>query len=181
VDKEEFREFGYRFVDWVADYFTEVEKYPVMSQARPGQIKGAIPQIPPQGGEPMDQIFSDFQEIIVPGMAHWQHPSWFAYFPANNSPPSVLAELLTAGIGAQCMIWQTSPAAAELEEAVMEWLRQMLGLPAGLAGCIQDTASTATLCALLSARERVTHFQANETGVQQRLTIYASEETHSSI
>jgi len=181
VDRETFREFGYRFVDWVADYFTEVEKYPVMSRVKPGQVREAIPQTPPQSGESMEEIFSDFQKIIIPGMTHWQHPSWFAYFPANNSPPSVLAELLTAGMGAQCMIWQTSPAAAELEEVVMEWLRQMLGLPEGLSGCIQDTASTATLCALLSAREKMTHFESNRRGLRQTLTVYASEETHSSI
>jgi len=181
VDKETFREFGYRFVDWVADYFTDVEKYPVMSRVKPGGIRGAVPQAPPQSGESMEEIFSDFQKIIIPGMTHWQHPSWFAYFPANNSPPSVLAELLTAGMGAQCMIWQTSPAAAELEEVVMEWLRQMLGLSEGLSGCIQDTASTATLCALLSAREKLTHFESNQRGLRQTLTVYASEETHSSI
>jgi aromatic-L-amino-acid decarboxylase len=129
----------------------------------------------------MDSVFQDFQDIVLPGIIHWQHPSWFAYFPANNSPPSILAEMLTAGIGAQCMIWQTSPAATELEEVVMEWLRQMLGLPEGMAGVIQDTASTATLVALLSARERVTDFTANLKGIRNPLTVYASEEMHSSI
>jgi aromatic-L-amino-acid decarboxylase len=129
----------------------------------------------------MDAVFQDFQDIVLPGITHWQHPSWFAYFPANNSPPSILAEMLTAGIGAQCMVWQTSPAAAELEEVVLEWLRQMLGLPEGMAGVIQDTASTATLVALLSAREKVTNFDANLKGIQDTLTVYASEETHSSI
>ena len=104
----------------------------------------------------MEAIFRDFQEIILPGITHWQHPGWFAYFPANNSPASVLAELLTAGLGAQCMVWQTSPAAAELEEVVLGWLRRMLGLPEGWSGVIQDTASTATLCALLTAREKAT-------------------------
>jgi aromatic-L-amino-acid decarboxylase len=129
----------------------------------------------------MERIFQDFEEIILPGMTHWQHPSWFAYFPANNSPPSILAELLTAGMGAQCMIWQTSPAAAELEEVVMEWLRKMLGLPEGMVGVIQDTASTATLVALLSAREKTTGFETNQRGMQDSLTAYSSEETHSSI
>ncbi len=129
----------------------------------------------------MDRIFQDFQEIILPGVTHWQHPSWFGYFPANNSPASVLAELLTAGLGAQCMVWQTSPAAAELEERVLEWLRQMVGLPEGMAGVIQDTASTATLCALLSAREKATGFETNETGLNPKLAVYASDQAHSSV
>jgi len=181
MDKETFKQFGYEFIDWVADYITEVEKYPVMSQVSPGEIKEKIPLDPPLKGEPMERIFKDFKEIILPGMTHWQHPSWFAYFPANNSPPSILAELLTAGLGAQCMIWQTSPAAAELEEIVLEWLRKMLGLPEGMAGTIQDTASTATLCALLTAREKATNFEANIKGLKKPLIVYASEETHSSI
>jgi aromatic-L-amino-acid decarboxylase len=129
----------------------------------------------------MEHIFKDFQEIILPGMTHWQHPSWFAYFPANNSPPSVLAELLTAGMGAQCMIWETSPAAAELEERVLDWLRQMLGLPEEMSGVIQDTASTTTLVALLTAREKATDFRANNEGVQEKLLVYVSEEAHSSV
>jgi aromatic-L-amino-acid decarboxylase len=129
----------------------------------------------------MDRIFEDFKTVILPGITHWQHPAWHAYFPANNSPESVLAELLTAGLGVQGMIWQTSPAAAELEDSVLEWLRQLLGLPAGLTGVIQDTASTATLCALLSARERATGFEANEKGLKKPLTIYASQEAHSSV
>lgn len=129
----------------------------------------------------MEKIFQDFKDIILPGITHWQHPGWFAYFPATNSPPSVLAEILTAGIGAQCMVWLTSPAAAELEEVVMEWLRQMLGLPEGMAGVIQDTASTATLVALLTARERTTNFQANRRGLREPLVVYMSEEAHSSV
>ena len=181
MDKEEFRQFGYKFVDWVADYMTEVVKYPVMSQVKPGQIKERLPQHPPDKSEPMERIFNDFKEIVLPGITHWQHPFWFAYFPANNSPPSVLGELLTAGLGTQCMIWQTSPAAAELEEIVLEWLRQMLGLPEGMAGVIQDTASTATLCALLTARERATDFEANQKGLKKPLVVYASEEAHSSV
>jgi len=181
MDKEVFRQFGYKFVDWAADYMTEVAKFPVKSKLKPGEIRSRIPENPPQQGEPMERIFEDFKEIILPGMTHWQHPSWFAYFPANNSPPSVLAELLTASLGAQCMIWQTSPAAAELEEVVLEWLRQMLGLPEGMAGVIQDTASTATLCALLTAREKATNFESNRTGLKRPLVVYASEEAHSSI
>jgi aromatic-L-amino-acid decarboxylase len=128
----------------------------------------------------MEGIFQDFEKVLLPGITHWQHPGWFGYFPANNSPASVLGELLTAGLGAQCMVWQTSPAAAELEEVVLDWLRQMIGLPAGFSGVIQDTASTATLCALLSARERATGFESNESGLRTPLTVYASEEVHSS-
>jgi aromatic-L-amino-acid decarboxylase len=181
MDKEVFRQFGYKFVDWAADYMTEVAKFPVMSQLKPGEIRSQLPENPPQQGESMERIFEDFKEIILPGMTHWQHPSWFAYFPANNSPPSVLAELLTASLGAQCMIWQTSPAAAELEEVVLEWLRKILGLPEGMAGVIQDTASTATLCALLTAREKATNFESNRTGLKKHLVVYASEEAHSSV
>ncbi|UCE22117.1 MAG: aspartate aminotransferase family protein [Candidatus Aminicenantes bacterium] len=180
-DKKLFREFGYKFVDWVSDYLSDLENFPVRSQVQPGDIRGKLPQGPPTQGETMERIFDDFEKIILPGITHWQHPSWFAYFPANNSPPSILAELLTAGIGAQCMIWQTSPAAAELEEVVLEWLRQMLGLPEGMAGVIQDTASTATLVALLTAREKATNFEANREGLKNPLVVYASEEAHSSI
>jgi len=181
MDKETFRAFGHRFVDWVVDYMEHTDRYPVRSPLQPGDVKQRLPQSPPEQGESMDGIFDDFESIVLPGITHWQHPGWFAYFPANNSPPSVLAELLTAALGAQCMIWQTSPAAAELEEVVMEWLRQALQLPPDMTGCIQDTASTATLCALLSARERATDFQSNRQGLPAGLTVYASEETHSSI
>ncbi len=181
MDKETFRKFGHEFIDWIADYFETLENLPVCSMVRPGQIRNMLPDEPPDGGQPMERLFEDFKNIILPGMTHWQHPCWFAYFPANNSPPSVLAELLTAGLGAQCMIWQTSPAAAELEEVVMEWLRKMLGLPEGWEGCIQDTASTATLCALLTAREKTTGFESNNSGMRKPLTVYTSTETHSSI
>ena len=181
MDKEVFKEFGYKFVDWVSDYLSGLENLPVRPPVKPGDIRRKLPPEPPVQGEPMEKIFQDFQKTVIPGITHWQHPSWFAYFPANNSPPSILAELLTAGIGAQCMIWQTSPAAAELEEVVLEWLRQMLGLPEGMAGVIQDTASTATLVALLTAREKATNFEANQKGLKKPLVVYASEETHSSI
>jgi aromatic-L-amino-acid decarboxylase len=181
MDNELFRRHGHEFVDWLADYMENVEQLPVMSRINPGEIKARIPGEAPQRGESMDRIFDDFKTIILPGMTHWQHPGWHAYFPANNSPASVLAEMLTAGLGAQGMVWQTSPAAAELEDAVLEWLSKMLGLPAGLTGVIQDTASTATLCALLSAREKATDFEANEKGLKRGLTVYASEQTHSSI
>ena len=181
MDNESFRAYGHQFVDWLADFFGHIEDHQVKPDIQPGDILKQLPTSPPDKGESMDDIFNDFQTVVMPGMTHWQHPGWFAYFPANNSPVSVLAELLTAGLGAQCMIWQTSPAAAELEERVMEWLRDMLGLPPHMQGVIQDTASTATLCALLSAREQKTSFLANQIGTRMPLTVYASAETHSSI
>ncbi len=181
MEIELFRRFGHEFVDWMAEYMAEIEKYPVNSPVLPGDIRRRLPAGPPLAGEPMELIFKDFKEIVMPGITHWQHPGWFAYFPANNSPASVLAEMLTAGLGAQCMIWQTSPAAAELEEVVLDWLRGMIGLPEGFAGVIQDTASTATLCALLTARERLTGFESNQTGLRDTLRVYASEDAHSSV
>jgi aromatic-L-amino-acid decarboxylase len=183
MDTDEFRRHAHAFVDWMADYLEMVESYPVKAQVAPGDIARQLPDAPPDNGEPMEAIFRDFREVIVPGMTHWQHPGFFAYFPANSSPPSVLAEMLTATLGAQCMIWQTSPAAAELEGRVMEWLRRMIGLPAGFTGVIQDTASTATLCAILTARERASGFRTNETGLNDAgvFTAYCSRETHSSV
>jgi aromatic-L-amino-acid decarboxylase len=181
MENKDFREFGHRAVDWVADYLENVEKYPVLSEVKPGEIKARLPIGPPVQGEPMERILADFEDIILPGITHWQHPGWFGYFPANNSPASVLAEILTAGIGAQCMVWQTSPAATELEDRVLDWLRQMIGLPEGFSGVIQDTASTATLCALLSAREKATGFASNEKGLGPGLTVYSSDQAHSSV
>ncbi len=181
MDRETFRRFGHQLVDWVADYFEGVEKYPVMSRLNPGDIKALLPARPPRQPESMEDIIRDFKQVIIPGITHWQHPSWFAYFPANNSPASVLGEILTAGLGAQCMIWRTSPAAEELEEVVLGWLRQMLGLPEGMSGVIQDTASTATLCALITAREKATEFKSNRKGLKENLVVYASDQAHSSI
>jgi aromatic-L-amino-acid decarboxylase len=180
MKNEEFRRHGHRFVDWIADYFENIEKFPVRSRVEPGQVKALVPAVPPARGEDMEAVFADFERVVLPGITHWQHPGWFAYFPANNSPASVLAELLTAGLGAQCMSWQTSPAATELEEVVCDWLRQMIGLPEGFTGVIQDSASSATLCALLSARERATGFESNESGARAPLAVYASNEVHSS-
>jgi aromatic-L-amino-acid/L-tryptophan decarboxylase len=126
MDKDTFRKYGYEMVDWIADYFENVRDYPVRSNVNPGDIKSRLPQHPPQRNEDISVIWKDFQDIILPGITHWQHPGWFAYFPSNNSPASVLGEILTAGMGAQCMIWETSPAAAELEEVVLDWLRRCL-------------------------------------------------------
>ncbi len=178
MDKETFRKYGYEIVDWIADYLENVRQYPVKSGVSPGDVKSRLPKQPPAESENMQAIWQDFHDIILPGITHWQHPGWFAYFPANNSPASVLGELLTAGIGAQCMSWETSPAAAELEEVVTDWLRQMIGLPEGMKGVIQDTASTATLTALLTAREVATGFKSNENGLG---AIPAGEECRQSV
>jgi aromatic-L-amino-acid decarboxylase len=180
---EEFRRRAHELADWMADFLATVEQRPVRSQAQPGEILAQLPETPPEAGEPFDSLMEDFKEIVLPGITHWQHPSFFAYFPANSSYPSVLAEMLTATLGAQGMVWQTSPAATEMEERVMDWIRQMIGLPAGFHGVIQDTASTSTLCALLTAREKVSGYRVNEEGFysDQRLTLYASSQTHSSI
>ncbi|WP_417319422.1 pyridoxal phosphate-dependent decarboxylase family protein [Emcibacter sp.] len=183
MDNSEFRKQAHKFVDWMADYLEHVEDYPVKSTARPGEITAQIPDSAPATGENMDDIFQDFQNIILPGMTHWQHPGFMAYFPANASPPSVLAEMLTSTLAAQCMSWQTSPAATELEERMMDWLRQLTGLPEEFVGCIQDTASTATLAALLCARERLHKFATNHSGlsIAGTHTTYASAEVHSSV
>ena len=171
---EEFRRYGHQLVDWLADYHRDIEELPVVPSVAPGEIRAALPMAPPEAGEDFAEIFSDFRELIAPGMCHWGHPGWMAYFPSNSSPPSVLGEMLTAGFGAQCMSWVTSPAATELEQVVMSWYRQMLGLPDTFTGVIQDTASTSTLIAFLTARERA--------GADpSRLVGYWSGESHSSV
>ena len=178
----EFRKHGHELVDWMADYFENVEKYPVRSKLSPGEVLKKLPKSPPHEAEKFSSIMKDFNEIVIPGITHWQNPNFFAYFPANNSYPSVLAEMLTATLGVQGMIWETSPAAAELEEIVMNWLKEMTGLPSDWQGVIQDSASTSTLVALLSARERITEFQTNEIGfLTNKYRIYCSSEAHSSV
>jgi aromatic-L-amino-acid decarboxylase len=180
---EEFRRHGHQLVDWMADYLSDVGDLPITPATGPGTIRRRLPDSPPAEGEPFTALFDDFRELIVPGMTHWNHPGWFAYFPGNNSPPSILGEMLTATMGAQCMSWATSPAATELEQTTMEWLRQMIGLPEEFVGVIQDTASTATLVALLSARERATAGASGREGMDAGpgLTVYASVEAHSSV
>ncbi|MFL5506295.1 MAG: pyridoxal phosphate-dependent decarboxylase family protein, partial [Gemmatimonadales bacterium] len=183
MNPDEFRRAGHEIVDWIADYLRDIEHQPVVPDVQPGDIRRRLPSSPPPRSESIDRLFADFRELIVPGMTHWGHPGFFAYFPATTSPPSILAEMLTAGLGAQCMSWQTSPAATELEQVTMDWLRQMIGLPEGFVGVIQDTASTATLVALLTARERATQGRASAQGLAaagDRLTVYASREAHSS-
>lgn len=183
MESDEFRRYGHQIVEWIARYYETVEQYPVKSGVKPGAVKDSLPEIPPSGSESFDLFLRDFDEKIMPGITHWQSPGFFAYFPANSSPPSVLAEMLTAALGAQCMIWETSPAAAELEERMMEWLRLMTGLPEQFEGVIQDSASSATLAALITARERVTGYRSNREGMSTagRLRVYASSQAHSSV
>ncbi len=183
MQADEFRAWAHQLVDWTADYYANVDQYPVKSQVLPREIFDQLPAEAPVQGERMEDIWKDFQEIILPGMTHWQHPGFMAYFPANSSYPSLLAEMLSTALAAQCMIWETSPAATELEERMMHWLRQLLGIPEGWDGVIQSTASEATLCAILSARERATAFASNEHGLRDQGTfrVYASEQIHSSI
>ena len=160
---DEFRAHGKALVDWIADYYEQIERYPVLSRAAPGEVRAALPAEPPQSAEPFDAWLADVERAIMPGITHWQSPNFFAYFPANASFPSILGELLSAGLGVQGMLWQTSPAATELETLVLDWLVGMLGLPerflstsAG-GGVIQDTASSAVLAAMLAAREKITN------------------------
>jgi aromatic-L-amino-acid/L-tryptophan decarboxylase len=183
MDLNEFNKFAHEIVDWITDYYRNIEDLPVKSPANPGDIIRNLPPAPPAAGEKMDDILSDFNKLIMPGITHWQSPDFFAYFPANSSYPSLLAEFLTAAIGAQCMSWETSPAATELEEQMMNWLRGMIGLPQNWTGVIQDTASTSTLAAFICARERATTWMINDEGFPagRKFRIYCSSEAHSSI
>ena len=181
LDTEQFRRQAHEIVDWMADYLRDVGARPVQPTAPPGAVRSALPKGPPSEGEPFERIMADFERIIVPGLTHWGHPGFLAYFPANTSPPSILAEMLTATIGAQCMSWNTSPAATELEQVTMEWLRQMVGLPEGFTGVIQDTASTATLVAMITARDRAVGREGGRAGVLEALTGYTTLEANHSV
>ncbi len=182
MDINKFEKFAKELIDWIVEYYNNIENFPVKSKVKPREIFNKIPDTPPQNSEPFEKIFSDFQQIIIPGITHWQSPKFFAYFPANTSFPSILAELLTSAIAAQCMKWETSPAATELEEKVLYWLRDMIGLPDYFLGVIQDTASTSTLVSILSARESFTNYRINESGFENnKFRVYCSTETHSSI
>jgi aromatic-L-amino-acid/L-tryptophan decarboxylase len=179
----DFRHWAHKAADWSADYLDKVRSLPVRAQTKPGSIHAALPTSPPEVSEPMEAIFADLDSLILPGMTHWQHPRFFAYFPANSSPPSVVAEYVTAAMAAQCMLWQTSPAATELEARMIDWLRQMVGLPDSFTGVIQDSATSATFAAVLTAREKVLGFTGNTAGLasQPQLRVYASAQTHSSV
>lgn len=184
---DEFRRHGYAAVDWIASYMQEVADYPVLAQVAPGDIRRNLPAAPPEQGEPFEAMLADLNRVILPGITHWQSPNFFGFFPANASGPAILGELLAAGLGVQGMLWATSPACTELETHVLDWMAGMLDLPrqfrsdgAG-GGVIQDSASSAALCALLAARERATGLASNATGCDGRLTVYTSTQAHSSI
>ena len=183
MSPDEFRKHAHELVEWMAGYMENVEILPVKSSVQPREIFDKIPDKPPLYPESFDSLMKDFNEIVMPGITHWQNPNFFAYFPANTSPASILAEMLIATLGAQCMIWETSPAATELEEKMMIWLKELTGLPSGFEGVIQDSASTATLTAILTAREKSTGFSSNIEGLEKTgiLKIYCSEQTHSSV
>jgi aromatic-L-amino-acid decarboxylase len=187
MSPDDFRHYGRAVVDWIADYFETVESLPVLSQVQPGEIRASLPTEPPPNGEAFEDILKDVNDLIIPGVTHWQSPNFFAFFPANVSGPAILGELLAAGLGVQGMLWSTSPACTELETHVLDWLVDMLGLPTKFksdtagGGVIQDSASSASLCALLAARERATEYESNEEGCDGRLVAYASTHTHSSI
>jgi aromatic-L-amino-acid decarboxylase len=183
MDLEQYGLWAKRIADWTVDYLSTLRDRPVRAQTRPGDILRQLPASPPESAETMEQIFADFEAIVPDGMTHWQHPRFFAYFPANAAPASMLAEQLTAAMAAQCMLWQTSPAATEMETRMVDWMRQALGLPDGFRGVIQDSASSATLAAILTMRERALNWTGNHAGLsgQGRLRIYASAQAHSSI
>ncbi|MFN7942130.1 MAG: pyridoxal-dependent decarboxylase [Thermoanaerobaculia bacterium] len=184
---EEFREHGHRMIDWIANYHATIEERPVVPRVAPGEIRARLPRSIPENGEDFSTVFADVERWLVPGLVHWQSPNFFAYFPSNGSAPAILGELLSAGLGIQGMLWATSPAATELETHVLDQLADLLALPPKFSststggGVIQDTASTATLSALLAARERATAGAANRSGGDGRLVAYASSQAHSSI
>jgi len=184
---DEFRRHGHSVVDWIADYYSRIDSYPVLSQAKPGQVRASLPADPPPHGEPFATILNDIEKLILPGITHWQSPNFFAYFPSNASGPSILGDLLSSGLGVQGMLWATSPACTEVETHVLDWLIGMLGLPDKFlssstgGGMIQDTASSASLCALLAGRERATNFMSNHRGCDGKLVAYTSSQAHSSI
>jgi len=185
MDPEEFRRHAHRVADWIADYLANSSQFPVLARVQPGEISAALPATSPARGEPFDTIFSDFERILVPGITHWNHPGFFAYFAITGSAPGILAEFLSAALNVQAMLWRTSPAATELEEVTLSWLRQLLGLPSTFEGVIYDTASISTLHALAAARER-TMPSVRELGLagrddMPRLRVYCSDQTHSSI
>jgi aromatic-L-amino-acid decarboxylase len=185
VDPEQFRVHGHALVDWIADYLAHPERYPVLARVVPGQLRDALPDSAPEQGEPFDAIFRDFERVIVPALTHWNHPGFFAYFAISASEPGILAEFLSAALNQQAMLWRTSPAATELEEVALGWLRRLIGLPDVFEGVIYDTASIATLHGLAAARE-VAVPDVRRRGLPGRndvrgLRVYCSEHAHSSV
>jgi aromatic-L-amino-acid decarboxylase len=184
VDSEEFRRRGHQLIDWIADYRASVPGRPVMARSAPGDVRAALPAGPPQSPEPFDAILADLDRVIVPGLSHWQHPSFFGYFPSNGTLASVLGDFTSTGLGVLGLAWQSSPALTELEEVVCDWLRQMTGLSGAWQGVIQDTASSSTLVSLISARERATSFGLTRGGLQSEptpLIVYTTRHSHSSV
>ncbi len=183
MEWNEFAHWGKHIAEWGADYHKNMRDLPVRSQTAPGDIAMQLPPTPPDSAEKMETIMADFEAIVMPGITHWQHPRFFAYFPANAAPPSMLAEMLVTTMAAQCMLWQTSPAATEVEGVMIDWLRQALGLADGFTGVIQDSASSATLSAVLTMRERATGYTGNRDGISAKghLRVYCSDQVHSSI
>jgi aromatic-L-amino-acid decarboxylase len=182
-DLDEFRREGHRLVDWIAEYLASAEKYPVVSRTRPGELRAALPPRAPREGEPLAAALADFERLVLPAVTHWNHPGFFAYFANTSSPPAILGEMLCAALNMNGMLWKTGPAATELETTVLGWLREATGLPPGLFGVIQDTASSATLVALAAAREATAGLDVRRRGMvgQARLRMYASEHAHSSV
>ncbi len=188
MSPEEFRSRGHQVIDWIADYYARIESFPVLSQAAPGELRAALPAEPPEEGEDFPALLADLDRLILPGITHWQHPSFFAFFPANASGPAILGDLLASGLGVQGMLWATSPAATELETHMLDWLNRLLGLPARFrseasgGGVIQHSASDAALVALLAALHRVSGGATETAGVAAgRYTVYTSSQTHSSV
>lgn len=184
MNPEEFRKTGHQLIDWIADYRARIDEYPVRSQAQPGEIRAQLPASPPGKPEPFNELFNDLEKIILPGLSHFQSPKFFGYFPANGELSSVLGDYLSTGLGALGLSWQTSPALTELEELVTDWMRQMVGLSDSWSGVIQDTASTSTLVALMSARERASNYSLSRGGLQGEehpLIVYVSSHSHSSV
>jgi aromatic-L-amino-acid/L-tryptophan decarboxylase len=185
MSKEDFRHLGHDLIDWIADYFDHIDQQPVLAAIEPGDLKAKLPSAPPAKGEPMEKIIEDVDRLIVPALTHWCHPSFFAYFATSTSAPGILGELLTAAFDNKAMLWRTSPASTELEEVVLDWLRQMMGLDPGMIGIIYDTASVSSLHAIAAAREGVER-RIREEGMSGRpdlplLRVYVSEHSHSSI
>jgi aromatic-L-amino-acid decarboxylase len=185
LDPELFRRHGHALVDWIAGFLEGPDRYPVLARVKPGEVRGALPPTAPWEPEPLDRVLADFERVILPGITHWNHPGFFAYFAISGSTPGILGELLSAALNVNAMLWRTSPAATELEEVVLDWLRGLLGLPAEFRGVIYDTASISTLCALAAARE-ATGLEIRERGMAgridlPRLRVYTSEQAHSSV
>ncbi len=184
MNPEEFRAFGHRLIDWIADYRAGTSSRPVMSAIEPGSIRAQLPKAPPEAPETMDAVLRDVERIVVPGLSHWQHPRFFGYFPSNGELSSVLGDYLSTGLGVLGLSWQSSPALTEVEEVTTDWLRQMVGLSEGWSGVIQDTASTSTLVALICARERASSYSLVKGGIQSvdsPLVVYVSAHAHSSV